>query len=119
MLVCSTTVRPVLGCRVWMLARWSTTPVNTKMTILVLLRRERSDHFFEARITAQRIPHWIKTQATVARATRDFCKYFELRDGQIAFAGPRVDPCQIAHKRRTLQRVFCDWHEFDRPTAFP
>jgi hypothetical protein len=83
-----------------------------------LFRRERGDDFFEARIAPQRIPHRTQTQHAVAWARWDFRNCFELLDGQVAFATPRVGQCQVGYSYWAVRRVFCDGHELDRPPAF-
>src|SRR5262249_42193473 len=83
-----------------------------------LLWREGCDDFFEARIAAERIERRIQTQYAVGWTAWDFRNYFELLDGQIAFASPRVDQCEVEGNLRTVRRVFFDGHEFDCLAAF-
>src|SRR5436309_3157721 len=51
-------------------------------------------------------------------SVRDFGCYFELLNGQVAFAGPRVDRCQVGDNLRAYERVFCDGRKFDSFAAF-
>ena len=46
-----------------------------------------------------------------------FSQYFELVDCEVAFAGPRIDPRQVGYKICTVNTVFCDGTELDRPPA--
>src|SRR5205823_12518995 len=55
-----------------------------------LFRRERGYDFFEARITAQRIPYRIQTQVAIMHSVRDFGCYFELLNGQVGLVSPRI-----------------------------
>ena len=81
--------------------------------------RERGDDFLEARIAAERIPNRIQTQFAVGWASRDFPNcYFEFLDGQVAFTKPRADPCQVGYKRRNLERLVRERHDFHRSPTF-
>src|SRR5262249_55928821 len=83
-----------------------------------LLRCQGTNDFFEAWIAAERVPLRVQTQLAVGWTARDFRDYRELLDRQIAFARPGINPCQVGYKRRTIQSVFYDGQQLDRPPPF-
>jgi len=56
-----------------------------------LLRRERGDDLFEARIAAERIPKWEELQLTIAKGARIPARSGKLFTGEFVLANPRSD----------------------------
>src|SRR4029077_3267148 len=69
-------------------------------------------------IAAQGVPHRTQIELAVRWTVWDFRNHFELLDRKVAFASPRIDPCQVEYKLRTARQIFCDRHEFDCLPAF-
>ena len=74
-----------------------------------ILRRERSDDFFEARIAAERVPEWERLERAVAGARRcpeSGLNYgVQLLDGEIFLARPRRDHGEIGAHYLPIERV--------------
>src|SRR6266516_5089826 len=82
-----------------------------------LLRRERSDDFFEARIAAQRVPIWIEAKVTVMCTRRDFGESLELLNGQVALAGPRTDHSIRIKYVRAVECILRQGEKVHRPAT--
>ena len=64
-------------------------------TDATLLRCERGDNLFKARIAAQRIPIRVKFEKAIAEGVRNALHCRDLFDGAIFFTSPGVDLRQV------------------------
>src|SRR5205814_2460353 len=65
------------------------------LTDAALLRRERGDNLFKARIAAQRVPVRMELEKAIAQGVRDALQRRDLFDGAIFLTSPGVDLRQI------------------------
>src|SRR5262249_28454516 len=85
---------------------------------VALFWSKRPYDFFEAWIAAERIPDRTQTQFAVSWTALDLRDCCELFEGEVAFASPRIDQCQVLGKTRAVRPVFCERHQSRYPPAF-
>src|SRR6266700_7390417 len=83
-----------------------------------LLRCERGDDFFKARVSPQRIPKRQQFQLTVADGARRTDGDGKLFAGEIFVASPRGDHRQIRNHERAIDCIFFHGKKLDRAPAF-
>jgi hypothetical protein len=83
-----------------------------------VFRREGGDDFFEARITAERVPPGPQFQPTVAKSTRLPDSAVELFKGVIFIANPGCDHCQVCHHSDLHGYIFFRTNKLDSTPAF-
>src|SRR5437763_14746820 len=75
-------------------------------TDATLLRCERGDNLFKARIAAQRIPIRVKFEKAIAEGVRNALHCRDLFDGGIFFTSPGVDLRQVNGQVRAVDSFF-------------
>src|SRR5438128_11154468 len=83
-----------------------------------LLRRERSDDFFEARIAAQRIPPRHQFQITIADVAGRTDGDGKLFAGEIFFANPRCNQCEVSGEVLPDKRILFQRKKLKCAAAF-
>jgi hypothetical protein len=64
-------------------------------TKALLLRRERSDDFLEARIATERVPIRMELEKAVREVVRNTLHRGDLFDGEVFLTSPTVDLCKV------------------------
>src|SRR5262249_811074 len=79
---------------------------------------ERGDDFFEAWLTAQRVPEWHQFQYAISDAARWMAGDSQLFACQVFFTNPSSDYRQILDQELPVYCIFFQWKQLNRPPAF-